>query len=229
MSLFHIDYPMVPIATGDTFPVRRIFCIGQNYADHAREMGSDPKTTPPFFFQKPADAVQPIAADTCGAHTYPPLTEDYQHEVELVVALKSGGRDLARDEAAAHIFGYAVGLDMTRRDRQRELKAAGKPWELAKAFDNSAPIGPIVPLAQTGLIETGPIRLSINGELKQSADLRDMIWTIAEQIEILSRSSALRAGDLIFSGTPAGVGPVRRGDRILARIGDLPELHLAIV
>lgn len=229
MPPFHLDYPMVPIATGDMFPVRRIFCIGQNYADHAREMGSDPKTTPPFFFQKPADAVQPIPSGAVGAHAYPPQTGDYQHEVELVVALKSGGRDIPREEALTHIFGYAIGLDMTRRDRQRELKAAGKPWELAKAFDHSAPIGPIVPVTQTGLIEAGPISLSVNGELKQSADLRDMIWTIPEQIEILSRSSALRAGDLIFSGTPAGVGPVRRGDSLLARIANLPDLTLTIV
>lgn len=228
MPPFQLAYPMVPIITGDLFPVRRIFCIGQNYADHAREMGSDPKTTPPFFFQKPADAVQPVAADTVGTHAYPPQTEDYQHEVELVVALGSGGRDIARSDAAAHIFGYAVGLDMTRRDRQRELKAAGKPWELAKAFDNSAPIGPIVPLAETGPIEDGPIRLERNGETRQSADLRDMIWSIAEQIAILSRASALAAGDLIFTGTPAGVGPVARGDTLVARIARLPALSLRI-
>lgn len=229
MPPFHLDYPMVPIVTGDMFPVRRIFCIGQNYADHAREMGSDPKTTPPFFFQKPADAVQPIPSGTVGTHTYPPMTEDYQHEVELVVALKGGGRDIPREDAASHIFGYAIGLDMTRRDRQRDLKSAGKPWELAKAFDDSAPIGPIVPVTRTGVIEAGPIGLSVNGESRQSADLRDMIWSIPEQIEILSRSSALRAGDLIFSGTPAGVGPVRRGDRIIARIAGLPDLTLDIV
>ena len=227
--LFDLPQPSVPIVCGGRFPVRRIYCIGRNYAEHAREMGSDPKSEPPFFFQKPSDAVQFVPADTLGNHAYPPLTESYHHELELVVFLRGGGRDIAVSDAMRHVFGAAVGLDMTRRDAQQRMKDGRRPWEIGKGFDHSAPIGPVVPLSDAVSIEKGAIRLSVNGILKQEGDLADMIWSVAEQIAELSRGSELKAGDVIMTGTPAGVGPVKRDDELVGAIAGLPDLRLRIV
>ena len=227
--LFDLPRPVVPVLGGSLFPVRRIYCIGRNYADHAKEMGSDPRTEPPFFFQKPADALQVVPPAEVAEHAYPPLTENYHHEIELVVLLKSGGRDIAAGNALDHVFGYAMGLDMTRRDRQQAMKDGRKPWEIGKSFDASAPIGPAVPAASLGHPSSGAIALSVNGAVRQRADLSDMIWSVAEQIAELSRGSALAAGDVIFSGTPAGVSAVVRGDELVGRIDGLPDLAIRIV
>ena len=226
---FELPQSTVPIEGGGLFPVRRIYCIGRNYADHAKEMGSDPKTEPPFFFQKPSDAVQVIPAGASVEHPYPPLTANYHFELELVVFLKSGGRDIAAGDALDHVFGYAVGLDMTRRDAQQQMKDGRRPWEIGKGFDRSAPVGPIFPVARIGHPATGAIALDVNGTARQSADLSDMIWSVPEQIAILSQGSELKAGDVIMSGTPAGVGKVERGDELVGRIAGLPELRLRIV
>ncbi len=227
--LFELPRPSVPIDGGGAFPVRRIYCIGRNYAEHAREMGADPKSEPPFFFQKPSDAVQVVAAGTTAEHPYPPMTANYHFELELVVCLKGGGRDIAAADALDHVYGYAVGLDMTRRDAQQQMKDLRRPWEIGKGFDRSAPIGPVVPVTRCGHLATGAIALDVNGAARQSADLADMIWSVPEQIAILSQGSELRAGDLIMSGTPAGVGAVVRGDELVGRIAGLPELRLRIV
>ncbi|GJD50586.1 hypothetical protein OPKNFCMD_3329 [Methylobacterium crusticola] len=229
-TLFAVPQAVVPIAGTDAvFPVRRIYCIGRNYAAHAREMGSDTNREPPFFFQKPADAVQYVEAGSVGEHPYPTLTRNYHYELELVAALKSGGRDIARDRALEHVYGYAVGLDMTRRDLQRGMGDQKKPWEIGKSFDRSAPIGPIQPAAATGHLTRGAIRLAVNGEVRQDADLSQMIWSVAEQIANLSEAFELKAGDLVYSGTPENVGPVVRGDVLLGRIAGLPDLSIRIV
>ncbi|WP_343313239.1 fumarylacetoacetate hydrolase family protein [Brucella sp. BE17] len=196
------------------FPVHRIYCVGQNYADHALEMGGDPTRNPPFFFQKNPDCLVIDGGD----FPYPARTEDVHHEIELVVALKSGGSDIAVEEARDHIYGYAVGIDMTRRDLQAMAKKAGRPWEVAKAFDHSAPCSAVVPVSETGFLENGLITLSINGETRQSGDLNQMIWKVAETISYLSSLFELQPGDLIFTGTPAGVGPVKSGDRLEGRV-----------
>lgn len=224
---FAVVPPTVPVLGGPRVPVRRIYCIGRNYADHAREMGADPRVEPPFFFLKPSDAVQPIPVGG-GEHPYPPLTQDYHHEVELVVCLKSGGAQIPVERALDHVYGYAVGLDMTKRDRQQAMKEGRKPWEIGKSFDRSAPLGPLVPVSQTGHLSRGAIVLSVNGEIRQSGDLSDMIWRVAELIAELSKGSVLAPGDLIFSGTPAGVGPVVRGDRLRGEIVGLPQLEILI-
>jgi 2-keto-4-pentenoate hydratase/2-oxohepta-3-ene-1,7-dioic acid hydratase in catechol pathway len=225
-----VPVPRVPIAGSDqVFPVHRIYCIGRNYAGHAREMGSDPEREPPFFFQKPADAVQFGAPGKVLEHPYPSLTKNYHHEVELVVALGSGGRNIAMDQALGHVFGYAVGLDMTRRDLQRAMGDAKKPWEIGKSFDSSAPIGPIHRVAAVGHLSRGRISLAVNGAVRQDADLSFMIWSVAEQVSKLSEAFELRAGDLIYSGTPENVGPVVAGDVLLAHVEGLPDLSLQIV
>jgi 2-keto-4-pentenoate hydratase/2-oxohepta-3-ene-1,7-dioic acid hydratase in catechol pathway len=229
LPIFDLPQPFIAIAGGGVFPVRRIYCIGRNYADHAKEMGSDPKTEPPFFFQKPSDAVQNVAAGAVGDHPYPPLTRNYHHEIELVVALGSGGRDIPVETALDHVFGYAIGFDMTRRDVQQAMKDGRKPWEIGKSFDGSAPIGPISSVAAVGHRLRGSISLAVNGTIRQSADLSAMIWSVAEQIAELSKGSALKAGDIIFSGTPAGVGPVVVGDQLMGRIDGLPDLTIRIV
>lgn len=229
-TLFDVPRMTVPIVGADrVFPVRRIYCIGRNYAAHAREMGSDPTREAPFFFQKPADAVQAVAPGQTADHPYPSLTENYHYEVEMVAFLKSGGRDIAVENALDHVFGYAVGLDMTRRDLQRQLADMKKPWEIGKAFDHGAPMGHIQPAAVVGHPAGGAISLSVNGEVKQSADLNQMSWNVAEQIAQLSRANELKAGDIIFSGTPENVGPVVRGDVLLARIAGLNDLSIRIV
>jgi fumarylpyruvate hydrolase len=228
--LFNLPVPTVPIAgTDKLFPVRRIYCIGRNYPEHALESGSDPKSEPPFFFQKPSDAVQYVAPGTTADHPYPTLTENYQHEIELVAFLKSGGRDIPADQALDHVYGYGIGLDMTRRDLQRAMGAQKKPWEIGKSFDHSAPMGPVHPAAAIGHLTKGAITLAVNGDIRQKADLSEMIWNVAEQIAQLSKANELQAGDLIYSGTPAGPKPIVKGDLLTGKIEGLSELSVRIV
>ena len=229
-SPFTVATVTLPIVgTSDVFPVRRIYCIGRNYAAHAREMGSDPTREPPFFFQKPTDAVQFVAIGSVADHPYPSLTKNYHYELELVAALKSGGKNIPIDSALQHVYGYAIGLDMTRRDLQRGMGDQKKPWEIGKSFDMSAPIGPIHPVAMTNHITKGRIELKVNGQVKQEADLSYMIWSVAEQIAQLSQAFELKAGDIIYSGTPENVGPVVKGDVLVGHIDGLPELSVRIV
>lgn len=203
--------PAVPVAgTPDSFPVRRIWCVGRNYADHAREMGHDPNREPPFFFAKPADAVVPGGGDL----PFPSMTADLHHEIELVVAIGKGGKEIPVDEALDHVFGYAVGLDMTRRDIQAEAKKLARPWELAKGFDQSCPISPIQPASLIGHPSKGLIQITVNGKVQQTGDMTQMIWSVPECIAFLSRYVELRPGDLIMTGTPAGVSSVKPGDTL---------------
>ncbi|GAB3429871.1 fumarylacetoacetate hydrolase family protein [Massilia solisilvae] len=213
------------------FPVRRIYCVGRNYAAHAREMGFDPDREPPFFFCKPNDAesVVPVPAGASVALPYPPRTENYHYEIELVVAIGKAGRDIAVDDAASHIFGYAVGLDMTRRDLQMRMREQGRPWEIGKAFDYSAPIGPITPQADSGLLQAGAIALSVDGKTVQSSDLAKLIWNVSETIAQLSTLFELRPGDLIMTGTPEGVGAVLPGQRMVGTIDGLTPITVDIV
>jgi 2-keto-4-pentenoate hydratase/2-oxohepta-3-ene-1,7-dioic acid hydratase in catechol pathway len=228
--LFDVPPTLIPVVGEDAvFPVRRIYCIGRNYAAHAREMGGDPSREPPFFFQKPRDAVQVVPPGEVVDHPLPQLTRNYHHEVELVVALGSGGRDIAPEAALGHVYGYAVGLDMTRRDLQNAMREAKRPWDIGKGFDHAAPIGPIHKVALVGYPERGTISAKVNGEVRQSADLSDMIWSVADQIANLSQAFELKAGDLIFSGTPENVGAVTRGDVLVAHIDGLPDLAIRIV
>jgi fumarylpyruvate hydrolase len=214
----------VVVGTDQPFVVRRIYCVGRNYLDHIREMKEADERDPPFFFQKPTDALVPDGATV----PYPPATSDFQFEVELVVAIGRGGRDIAVGDADNHIFGYAIGIDLTRRDRQREARDRGLPWEMGKSFDQSAPCGPIHPRSSTGSITKGAIMLSVNSVIRQKGDISQMIWNVAEVISNLSQQYALAPGDLIFSGTPAGVGPVVPGDRIECTIDGLGTLRIAI-
>jgi fumarylpyruvate hydrolase len=217
----------VAVAGGGDFPVHRIYCVGRNYADHAVEMGFTGRE-PPFFFMKPADAVVAVAAGETGAIDYPTLTSNFHHEIELVVAIGSGGSHILAADAPKHIWGYAVGLDMTRRDLQGEMKKQGRPWCIGKAFDQSAPIGPIVPKAKTGELLKGLIQISVNGQVKQKGDLAELIWSVNETIEQLSAAWTLQPGDLIFTGTPAGVGAVVRGDVMEGSIDGLGTLKVAV-
>ena len=227
---FAVAPTFIPIAgTSDVFPVRRIYCIGRNYAAHAREMGSDPNREPPFFFQKPTDAVQIVMPGATVDHPYPPLTKNYHYEVELVAALAKGGRDIPTDRALDCVFGYTVGLDMTRRDLQRAMGDEKKPWEIGKSFDRSAPLGPLQPVPQVAHFTQGAIWLKVNGETRQSANLNQMIWNVAEQISKLSAAFELMPGDIIFSGTPENVGPVVRGDVMDAHIDGLPDIRVKVV
>jgi len=227
---FNVPQVYIPIVGSDEmFPVRRIYCIGRNYAAHAREMGSDPTREPPFFFQKPTDAIQYVAAGTVAPHLYPTLTKNYHYEAELVAVLDKGGRDIPVEKALELVYGYTLGLDMTRRDLQRALGDEKKPWEIGKSFDHSAPIGAIHKLAQTGHFTQGAIWLKVNGQTKQTADLKQMIWSVAEQISKLSQAFELLPGDIIYSGTPENVGPVVRGDVIEMHIDGLPNLSVKIV
>ncbi|CAM2140310.1 fumarylpyruvate hydrolase [Pararobbsia alpina] len=220
----------VPVAGSDAqFPVRRIYCVGRNYEAHAREMGHDPNREPPFFFAKPADAVVVVPEDTTGEFRYPSQTDDVHHEIELVVALKSGGTDIDEAHALEHVFGYAVGLDMTRRDLQAEAKKAGRPWDTAKGFDGSAPIGPLHRVEDIGQPVQGAIWLDVDGKQAQRGDLRELIWSVAETIAYLSRFFELKAGDLIFSGTPSGVGPVKRGQLLEGGVEGVGQLRLQVV
>lgn len=214
-----------PVKGGGVFPVRRIFCIGRNYADHVREMGGDPKDTPPVFFTKPSDAV----VENGAVVPFASATKNFHYEGELVVALKSGGRDIAGDAAAsACIFGYAAGCDLTRRDHQAAAKKDGTPWDTAKGFDNSAPLAPIVRAEDAGDISGVRLMTRINGEIRQDEPLSSMIWSIPEIIIALSRQFELKPGDLIFTGTPEGVAPLSPGDKVEVEIGQLPKLEFSI-
>lgn len=228
-ALFDVKHPTLPVVgSQQVFPVRRIYCIGRNYAAHAREMGSDPTREPPFFFQKPSDAIQYVAAGSVGDHSYPPLTKNYHYEAELVAALGKGGRNISVAQALDHVYGYTLGLDMTRRDLQQGMGEQKKPWEIGKSFDHSAPIGAIHPVSQIGHFTQGSIWLKVNGNLKQNADLNQMIWSVAEQIAKLSEAFELFPGDIIYSGTPSNVGPVVVGDVIEMHIDRLPNLSIRI-
>ena len=227
---FEVADTLIPIVGSNLmFPVRRVYCIGRNYAAHAREMGSDPTREPPFFFQKPSDAIQLVPAAGRVDHPYPSMTKNYHYEVELVAALDKGGRDIPIDRALELVYGYAIGLDMTRRDLQRAMGDQKKPWEIGKSFDQSAPVGPIHPVATVGHFTAGSIWLKVNGQTKQNANLNQMIWSVAEQISKLSEAFELRAGDIIYSGTPENVGPVVKGDVIDCHIDGLPDLSVRIV
>jgi 2-keto-4-pentenoate hydratase/2-oxohepta-3-ene-1,7-dioic acid hydratase in catechol pathway len=227
---FVVKQTFINIAdSSELFPVRRIYCIGRNYAAHAREMGADPTREAPFFFQKPTDAIQNVKAGTVADHPYPALTKNYHYEVELVVTLKSGGKNIPVTKALDHVFGYALGLDMTRRDLQKASAEQKKPWEVGKSFDHSAPIGPIYLASKIGHFKEGNISLSLNGEVKQKANLNQMIWSVAEQIAKLSEGNELFAGDIIFSGTPENVGSIVKGDVIVCKLDSLPDLSIKIV
>lgn len=229
-SPFNVPATYIPIAGSDQmFPVRRIYCIGRNYAAHAREMGSDPTREPPFFFQKPTDAVQYVAPGTTASHPYPSLTKNYHYEIELVAALNKGGKNIPVEKALDLVYGYAIGLDMTRRDLQRGMGDQKKPWEIGKSFDMSAPIGPIHPVSRTGHFKEGGIWLQVNGQVKQNANLNQMIWSVAEQISRLSEAFELMPGDIIYSGTPENVGPVVKGDLMEGHIDGLPNLSIRVV
>lgn len=228
MSEFVITPPKqaaIPVQGSDAlFPVRRIYCIGRNYAAHAIEMGHDPDREPPFFFQKNPDNVI-----STGTFAYPPKTSEVHYEMEMVVVLKSGGVNIAIDDALDHVYGYGLGLDMTRRDLQGEMKKMGRPWEIGKAFEESAPVGPIVPVSEIGHPDSGAIELKVNGEVHQKGDLNQMIWKVAEQISYLSDYYELAAGDLIMSGTPAGVGPINKGDVMECYVEGVGEMVVTVV
>jgi fumarylpyruvate hydrolase len=219
-----VPQPALPVkGTGQLFPIHRIYCVGRNYAEHTKEMGGDTKD-PPFFFQKNPDNV---IAD--GTFPYPPQTQNVHHELELVVALKSGGSNIKAADAMSHVFGYAVGIDMTRRDLQDVAKKLARPWEVAKAFEASAPITAIVPASQVETIARGAIWLEINGVRKQTGDLSQMIWDVPNQIAFLSTLFELKPGDLIFTGTPSGVGPVKKGDRLKGHVDGVGDLEVTVV
>jgi 2-keto-4-pentenoate hydratase/2-oxohepta-3-ene-1,7-dioic acid hydratase in catechol pathway len=227
---FAVPVTYIPVVGSDEmYPVRRIYCIGRNYRAHSIEMGSNPDREPPFFFQKPTDAIQNVAIGSVPDHPYPPLTKNYHYEAELVAVLGKGGRNIPIASALTHVWGYSLGLDMTRRDLQRAMGDEKKPWEIGKSFDRSAPIGPIHKVAQTGHFTKGAIWLKVNGQVKQNADLSQMIWSVAEQIAKLSEAFEMFPGDIIYSGTPENVGPVVRGDVIEMHIDGLPNLSVKIV
>ena len=228
-SAFVIDPPAqvsLPV-TGDTrrFAVNRIYCVGRNYADHAREMGHDPDREPPFFFMKPANSIVTDGKDMA----YPNLSKDVHHEIEMVVAIGKGGANISADKALEHVYGYGVGLDMTRRDLQGEAKKMGRPWDTGKAFDQSAPCGEITPVTQCGHPSKGAVKLLVNGEVRQSGDLNQLIWNVPDTIAYLSTLFTLEPGDLIFSGTPEGVGAVTRGEHMNVSIAGLGHIDLRIV
>jgi fumarylpyruvate hydrolase len=219
--------PQVSVAvrgSDSRFPVRRVYCVGRNYEAHAREMGKDPTREPPFMFQKPADAV----IEGGSVIAYPPQTGNFHHEIELVVAIARGGRNIGVDRANEHVFGYAVGIDLTRRDLQLAARDAGRPWEWGKAFDHSAPCAPIVRAAEIGHPSKGRIWLSVNGTVKQDADISQLIWSVPEVIAFVSASMALAPGDLIFTGTPAGVGPLVAGDAVTGGIDGIGDIGIRI-
>ena len=213
------------VGSTDRFPVRRIYLVGRNYAEHAREMGHDPDREQPFFFQKPSDAV--LASG--GEFPYPPLSGNVHHEIEMVVALSSGARDIPEGDALRHVFGYAVGIDMTRRDLQQQMKQQRRPWEAGKAFDHSAPMTAIVPVSSCGHPARGRVWLEVNGQLRQEGDLSQLIWSVPEIIATLSRSFHLKGGDLIFTGTPAGVGPIERDDHITGGVDGVGEIDIRVI
>jgi fumarylpyruvate hydrolase len=216
--------PALPVAeSNQTFPVGRIYCVGRNYAEHAREMGHDPDREPPFFFMKPADAIVPSGATLA----FPQVTKDLHHEIEMIVAIGKDGANIPVEKALDHVFGYGVGLDMTRRDIQGEAKKMGRPWEMGKAFDNSAPCTALKTVAMVGHPAKGAIWLKVNGKVTQKGDLSEMIWNVQETISYLSQLITLRAGDLIMSGTPAGVGPVKAGDKLEGHVDGVGDLTVS--
>ncbi len=216
--------PTVPVEGGGEFPVHRIYCVGRNYAEHAREMGSDPDREDPFFFLKPADTVVLTGATI----PYPTMTKLVHHEIELVVCLGKGGRDVKVEDAESLIYGYAVGIDLTRRDLQNEAKKTGRPWDMGKGFDQSAPIGNIVPASKVKLNPKAEIWITVNGQTKQKSDISKLIWSVPETISYLSRFVELAPGDLIYSGTPEGVNSLVAGDVIVGHVDGVPDLHLTI-
>jgi fumarylpyruvate hydrolase len=225
MTFFEVPQPSVAVAGSEkAFAVHRIYCIGRNYAEHAREMGHDPERTPPVFFMKPADAVVPSGATI----PFPSRTGNLQHEIELVVAIGESGRDIAAADALDFVFGYAVGIDLTRRDLQLAAKEARGPWDTSKGFDHSAPVSALHRAADVGHPVAGRIWLSVNGNIRQNADLNELIWSVPESIAALSTLFALQPGDLIFTGTPAGVGPIEAGDEITGGIEGIDEIRLTI-
>ena len=224
------DLPAVPVfGTNRHFPVRHIYCVGRNYAEHAKEMGGDASKEPPFFFTKAADAIVPVVSPAVGRIEYPMATRNYHHELELVVAVGRSGANVAAADAQALVFGYAVGLDMTRRDLQNDMREKKRPWDIGKSFAQAAPIAPIHPIARTGPLLRGEITLTVNGERRQHGDLSDMVWDVPHMLEFLSKLYRLEPGDLVFTGTPAGVGPVVVGDRLEGRIDGLTPLAIQIV
>lgn len=210
--------------SADRFPIRRIFCVGRNYAAHAREMGRDPDREPPFFFTKPADAV----VDDKETVAYPPETNNFHYEAELVIAIGKDGVNIPEEQALDYVWGYAIGNDLTRRDLQLTAREQGRPWDWGKAFDRSAVCGPIYPVSEVGHLEQGSIRLSVNGTVKQDADLKELIWAVPEIVSILSRTMEIKAGDLVYTGTPAGVGPLVPGDVCVVEIAGLGSLTTTI-
>ncbi|MFL6672358.1 MAG: fumarylacetoacetate hydrolase family protein [Massilia sp.] len=226
--VFELPVAAVPIVgSAQTFPVRRIYCVGRNYAEHAQEMGFTGRE-PPFFFAKPADAIVNVAPGDTVTIPYPPQTSNLHHEIELVVAIGKRGTNIEQADAGKYIFGYAVGIDMTRRDLQMDLRKAGRPWELGKAYDQSAPIGPIHPVAQAGAIDAVRIWLDVNGEKRQDSDTSKLIWNVNETIAYLSRYFELHPGDLIYTGTPAGVGAVLTGDVMTGGVEGLGEIRVKV-
>ena len=216
--------PSLPVAGSDArFPVARIYCVGRNYAEHAREMGHDPNREPPFFFMKAANSVVQ-SGSTIG---YPVQTKDVHHEIEMVVAIGKGGKNIPVEKALEHVWGYGVGLDMTRRDLQTEAKKMGRPWEMGKSFDESAPVSELKPASKIGHPSKGAVWLKVNGQVKQQGDISQMIWSVPEQIAYLSGLITLQAGDLIFSGTPAGVGPVKSGDKLEGHVDGVGDLTVS--
>lgn len=224
--LFPVDVPRVAVAGCEKpLAIHRIYCVGKNYADHAREMGGDPAREPPFFFSKPADAI----VHGQRSIPFPGHTDNLHHEVELVVALGGSGSDVPLERASELVFGYGVGIDLTRRDLQADAKKAGRPWDVAKGFDNSAPLSRLYPVSRVGFPAQGEIRLAVNGNVRQNGDIANMIWSVPEIIAELSTYYELRPGDLIFTGTPAGVGRVERGDELHATIAELDDLVVQLV
>jgi fumarylpyruvate hydrolase len=222
------DIPSVPIAgTNERFPVRHIYCVGRNYAEHAKEMGGDATKEPPFFFTKPADSIVPVVPPDVGRIRYPLATSNFHHEIELVVAVGKAGRATAED-ANGYVFGYAVGLDMTRRDLQNEMREKKRPWDIGKSFAQAAPIAPLHRASQTGVLSRGAITLDVNGVRRQQGDLADMIWDVPHTLAFLSKYYELMPGDLVFSGTPSGVAAVVKGDKLEGRIEGLTPLSIVI-
>ena len=227
MTDFVIETPLVPaipVVGGGAFPVRRVYCIGRNYAAHAVGMGHDPDREPPFFFQK-----NPNNLDASGTFPYPPHSEDVHHEVELLVALKSGGSNIKIEDALDHVWGYAASLDMTRRDLQGQAKKMGRPWEIGKAFERSGPVGPLQSVANVGHLDTGLIELKVNGEVKQTGNINQNNWKVPEKISYLSDYFELADGDVFMSGTPSGVGPVKQGDEMVITIQGLDDFAVKVI
>src|SRR6266567_451524 len=224
------ERPSIPVeGSSGAYPVRHIYCVGRNYAEHAKEMGGDAAKEPPFFFTKPFDAIVPVIPPAVGIVNYPPATQNYQHEVELVVALGKRGFRIEAERANDLVYGYAVGLDMTRRDLQNAMREIKRPWDIGKSFAEAAPIGPVYPVTQVGHPSHGRIALDVNGEPRQRGDLADMIWDVPHVLHFLSQYYELLPGDLVFTGTPSGVAAVVAGDQLVGRIEGLGSLSIRIV